>query len=156
MAKKKANNKKGKQPMEPAGSGELVHKEPAKSGEAVHKEPAKSGEAVHDDQPGEHEATVTSTESAKKRLGAARGVSALHKVLVKKAQGKKIKIRYNELGEPIGDTRATLQSYIGMVARNMIPIDIPSWPEVDTELKEKLWLDVQVKFKHLFNSILVL
>ena len=144
MAKKKANNKKRKQPMEPVGSGDLVHKEPAKSGEAVH------------DEPGEHEATVTSTESTKKRLGTARGVSALHKVLVKKAQGKKIKIRYNELGEPIGDARATLQSYIGMVARNMIPIDIPSRPEVDLELKEKLWLDVQVKFKHLFNSILVL
>ena len=91
------------------------------------------------------QATITSSESAKNRLGAARGVAAMHKVVAKKAKGKKYKIRYNKLGVPTGETRPTLQSYIGMLARNMIPIDILSWPHVDPELKAKLWLDVQVK-----------
>lgn len=89
--------------------------------------------------------TVTSSESTKKRLGAARGVSALHKVLVKKARGKKFKIRYNEFGVPIGNTRKTLQSYIGMLARTMIPIDISNWTKVDADVKAKLWDDVKVK-----------
>ncbi|KAL6582612.1 hypothetical protein OROMI_004690 [Orobanche minor] len=48
------------------------------------------------------EATVTASESAKKRYGGARGVSAMYKVVVKKAQGKKSKVRCNELGVPIG------------------------------------------------------
>ena len=50
----------------------------------------------------------------------------MHKVVAKKAKGKKYKIRYNKLGVPIGETRPTLQSYIGMLARNMIPFDILS------------------------------
>lgn len=48
-------------------------------------------------------------------------------------------------GEPERDTRHTLQSYIGMLARTMIPIDIASWPKVEREVKENLWIDVQVK-----------
>lgn len=47
-------------------------------------------------------------------------------------------------GEPVGDTRQKLQSYIGMLARTMIPIDIESWPKVDRELKNNLWTDVEV------------
>lgn len=89
--------------------------------------------------------TVTSSESAKKRHGAARGVSTMYKVVAKKVQGKKSKVICNEHGVPIGQTRHTLQSYVGMLARSMIPIDIPNWPSVDPELKEKLWLDIQVK-----------
>lgn len=90
------------------------------------------------------QATTTTSESTKKRLGAARGVSALHKVVVKKAQGRKFKIRVNQFGVPTGSNRCTLQSYIGMLARSMIPIDISSWPHVDPALKQKLWLDIQV------------
>ncbi|XP_074346995.1 uncharacterized protein LOC141685814 [Apium graveolens] len=93
------------------------------------------------------EETMTTSESAKKRLGGARGVSALHKVVVKKARGKKFKVRYNDFGVPIGNTRPTLQSYIGMLARTMIPIDTENWPKVDCDLKAKLWDDVQDTFK---------
>lgn len=91
------------------------------------------------------QATVTSTQSTKRSSGAPRSVCAMHKVVMKKAQGKKFKVRYNEIGVPVGDTRHTLQSYIGMIARTMVPIDIPSWPHVDPELKQKLWIDVQVQ-----------
>lgn len=34
-----------------------------------------------------------------------------------------------------------------MAARTMIPIDIESWPNVDPELKAKLWLDIKNTFK---------
>ena len=88
--------------------------------------------------------TITSTESKTRKSGGARSVCAMHKVVVRKAQGKKFKVTCNELGVPEGDTRKTLQSYIGMLARTMVPIDIASWLEVDPVLKEKIWLDVQV------------
>ncbi|KAK1381491.1 hypothetical protein POM88_028235 [Heracleum sosnowskyi] len=34
----------------------------------------------------------------------------------------------------------------GMVARNIVPIDIPSWPNVEPDLKGKIWEDVQDTF----------
>lgn len=68
----------------------------------------------------------------------------MQKVILKKAQGKKFKVRCNGIGIPVGDTRHTLQSYIGMLARTMVPIDIPSWPKVATELKQKIWNDIEV------------
>ena len=94
------------------------------------------------------EGTITSTETGKLRtFGGKRSICAMHKVVVKKAQGKKIKVRYNERGDPVGETRHTLQSYIGMLGRTMVPTEyILSWPKVDAEMKERLWNDVQVNY----------
>lgn len=72
----------------------------------------------------------------------------MYRVVVKKAKGKEAKVRCNARGVPIGDTRPVLQSYTGMLARTMIPIDYPNWPSVPLELKEKLWLDVKVFSLH--------
>lgn len=89
--------------------------------------------------------TITSTHSTKNSsCGSKRSVCAMQKVILKKAQGKKFKVRCNGIGIPDGDTRHTLQSYIGMLARTMVPIDIPSWPKVATELKQKIWNDIEV------------
>lgn len=91
-------------------------------------------------------ATVTSAQSSKNcSSGSKRSVCAMHKVLMKKAQGKKFKVRYNDIGIPVGETRHTLQSYIGMLARTMVPIDIPKWPEVPSEVKQKIWNDIEVQ-----------
>lgn len=92
------------------------------------------------------QATVTTTETVKRKSGGPRSVCAMYKVVVKKALNRKIKVTYNALGVPNGSTRHTLQSYVGMLARTMVPIDIPSWPNVESNLKQKLWLDVQVIF----------
>ncbi|KAL8121084.1 hypothetical protein AgCh_018015 [Apium graveolens] len=51
------------------------------------------------------QATVTTSETTKKRYGSARGVSAMYKVVVKKAQGKKAKVGCNARGVPMGNTR---------------------------------------------------
>lgn len=67
-------------------------------------------------------------------------------VVVHKAHGKKCKVTVNEWGVPNGETRAKLQSYIGMLARTTIPIDIDMWPKVDPELKSKLLLDIKDTF----------
>lgn len=107
---------------------------------------AETGKEINEnvDSKQDTEATVTTTETAKKRYGGARGVSSMYKVVVKKAQGKKLKVQCNAHGVPVGSTRHNLQSYTGMLARTMIPIDIPNWSRVPNELKEKLWLDVKV------------
>jgi hypothetical protein len=87
--------------------------------------------------------TVTSTESS--RVRGKRGASQMYKVLVKKAVNKKVRVRYNSRGNPCGETRPNLQSYIGMLARKMVPINIDSWTKVPGDLKEKLWQDIQVE-----------
>ena len=92
----------------------------------------------------ETDATVTTSETAKKKRGGARGVSAMYKVVVRKALGKKTKISCNAHGVPTRDTRHNLQSYTGMLARRMVPIDYPNWSKVPDELKEKIWIDVKV------------
>ena len=90
--------------------------------------------------------TEKSTQSTKTRTsGGTRSVCAMHKVVIKKARGENFKVRFNQVGLPVGDGRHKLQSYLGMLARTMVPIDIPSWPKVDPELKEKLWNDLQVR-----------
>ncbi|KAL8123712.1 hypothetical protein AgCh_011634 [Apium graveolens] len=88
---------------------------------------------------------VTSIESKKKINGGVRGVCVMHKVVMKRAQGKKFKIRCNKLGIPMVDERDKLQSYLGMLARIMVPINIPSWPEVDPNLKSKILDDIRKK-----------
>lgn len=91
-------------------------------------------------------------ESKKQKSGVVRGVCAMHKVVMKKAKGKKLKIRYDKKGRPIGDNRHALASYVGMSARNLVPIDVPSWPKVDPELKAKLWDDIEVQTNPVFLS----
>lgn len=119
---------------------------PKKADEALDKVSDKATEPQDENQDSveETQATVNTSESTKKRVGAARGVSAMYKVVVRKAQGKRAKIRCNAHGVPIGTTRSILQSYTGMLARTMIPIDYPNWTSVPVELKEKLWLDLKV------------
>lgn len=104
---------------------------------------------VHQETQPTTEEFVASTETSKRKLGGKRSVCAMHKVVVKKAQGKKFKVRYDARGNPIGKTRHTLSSYVGMLARTMVPISIRSWPNVEPELKEKLWNDVQVIFVYM-------
>ncbi|XP_062006048.1 uncharacterized protein LOC133723246 [Rosa rugosa] len=89
--------------------------------------------------------TVTTSESTKIR--GKRSVVEMYNVLIKKALGKKLKVTYTDTGNPNGRARHNLQSYIGMLARKMVPINIESWPAVDKDLKDKIWIDVQDTFK---------
>lgn len=119
---------------------------PNKSDEEVDKslEPETEPQDENVDSMEDTKATVTTSETTKKRYGSARGVSAMHKVVVRKAQGKKAKVSCNAHGVPVGNARHSLQSYTGMLARTMIPIDYPNWSKVPDELKEKIWIDVKV------------
>jgi hypothetical protein len=120
-----------------------------KTDEALDKVSDKATEPqdVHMDSVEATQATVTTSESTKKWNP--RGVSAMYKVVVRKAQGKKAMVTCNAHGVPTGSTRHILQSYTGMLARTMIPIDYESWSRVPAELKEKLWLDLKVNSKYI-------
>lgn len=112
--------------------------------EAVEPQVSQSAHASEAPQSDSGQPTNTTTETVSKKTEGKRSVSAMYKVIVKKVRGKKFKVTCNELGAPNGSNRPKLASYVGMLARTMIPIHIRSWPHVEPELKSKLWLDVQV------------
>lgn len=107
---------------------------------------SQTAQASEPQQANSEQPTVTTTDTVRAMSGGKRGVCAMYKVVVKKARGKKTKVTFNDWGIADGETRARLQSYIGMLARTLIPIDIASWPKVDPELKSKLWIDIQVLY----------
>jgi len=63
-------------------------------------------------------------------------------------------IEYNDQGQWIGKNATKMVSYIGTCVRNHIPISYASWKNVPSELKEKIFVSIQVTVMHLmFNSI---
>ena len=79
----------------------------------------------------------------------------MYKVVVKKVMGKKFKVTYNTNGNPNGPIRHPLQGYIGMLARTMVPINVKGWPDVDADLKDRIWEEIQVML-HICNSSLAI
>ena len=58
--------------------------------------------------------------------------------IAKKSSGVKIDIQYNDDGEEVGEGYVQLVSYLGVLARTMVPTYHTNWRVVFVELKEKL------------------
>ncbi|KAK1555315.1 hypothetical protein Q3G72_024776 [Acer saccharum] len=52
--------------------------------------------------------------------------------------GKRLKVRFNERGQPVGKTSNRLVSFIGCLVRRMVPITLSTWHKVDNECRERL------------------
>ena len=46
----------------------------------------------------------------------------------------------------VGDTSVHLTSYLGVLARTMMPIRYKDWRDVPIQLKEKLWDSIEVTY----------
>lgn len=57
---------------------------------------------------------------------------------------ERLAVDFNELSEPIGPNSKYLSSYIGTLAREMVPMNISHWKKFDDRLKDDLWMCVQV------------
>ena len=73
-----------------------------------------------------------------------RGSTMKPNITKNKSKGVKINVDYNDDGIEIGDGSIQLVSYLGVLARTMVPVDYLDWRLVPDELKEKLWDIVQV------------
>ncbi|XP_028096032.1 uncharacterized protein LOC114295933 [Camellia sinensis] len=78
---------------------------------------------------------------SKKRKG--RGSTTLPGIIKAESSGVQKIIHYNEFGQPIGEVQ--YPSYLGVLARTMVPIVYKDWHKVPKELKEKLWSCVESK-----------
>lgn len=73
-----------------------------------------------------------------------RGPTEMLTIQKYKKMGKKLVVLYNRKGEPMGKAAKKLASYTGVMARTTVPIRYESWPEVDKELKDIIWREVEV------------
>ncbi|RVW62798.1 hypothetical protein CK203_058902 [Vitis vinifera] len=68
-----------------------------------------------------------------------RGPTIKPEIAKKRSEGVKIDIQYNDDGEGVGEGYVQLVSYLGVLARTMVPVYHTDWRVVPMELKEKLW-----------------
>ena len=58
--------------------------------------------------------------------------------------GKRLKVRFNERGQPVGKTSNRLVSFVGCLVRRMVPITLSTWHKVDNECRERLRVCVKM------------
>ncbi|KAK2640401.1 hypothetical protein Ddye_028196 [Dipteronia dyeriana] len=61
--------------------------------------------------------------------------------------GKRLNVRFNERGQPVGKTSNRLVSFIGCLVRQMVPIMLSTWHKVDDECRERLRVCMKQQFK---------
>ncbi|KAL5569746.1 hypothetical protein UlMin_026321 [Ulmus minor] len=101
---------------------------------------------------------VQEKKNSEKKKKQPRGPTYMPKVIRKKIQGERMPVSINRRGQFVGHNGTELQSYLGVLARQNVPISFPSWPKVSRELKDKIWeqaqavYDVDVKARKLALS----
>ena len=55
------------------------------------------------------------------------------------SERKRKKVKWNNLGQPIGKLSVTLSSTLGVLIRQYLPITVNNWKQVDNQLKDRLW-----------------
>ncbi|PRQ58873.1 putative Ulp1 protease family catalytic domain, putative transposase, Ptta/En/Spm, plant [Rosa chinensis] len=75
-----------------------------------------------------------------------RGMVTMSRITNRLIRGKKLTVKFNDKGEPVGKVAKEMQSYIGVLARTKIPISISDWRDVDQDEKEKIWESITDAF----------
>nr|GMD45983.1 putative transposase, Ptta/En/Spm, plant [Ipomoea batatas] len=70
----------------------------------------------------------------------------MHKLAMQRAQGVKKVVEFNDLGQPIGQIAAEMQSYIGVLAREKVKVNYKTWKHVPEDIKEKIWEAINLTF----------
>ena len=72
-----------------------------------------------------------------------------HMIIKNRSKGVKLSIKYNLDGIFIGELVVHLTSYLGVLARTMVPIRYKTWHVVPKQLKDKLWNSIEVTISYL-------
>ncbi|XP_073060010.1 uncharacterized protein [Primulina eburnea] len=78
--------------------------------------------------------------------GTSRGRTHLDKLSRQRVQGIRKEVRFNLLGQPVGEVAAEMQSYIGVLAREKVKITYNTWKQVPSKVKELIWESVNWTF----------
>ena len=72
-----------------------------------------------------------------------------HMIIKNRSKGVKLSVKYNLDGIFIGESAVHLTSYLGVLARTMVPIRYKTWHVVPKQLKDKLWDSIEVTISYL-------
>ncbi|XP_050370270.1 uncharacterized protein LOC126788239 isoform X2 [Argentina anserina] len=86
--------------------------------------------------------TITASIGTKRK----RGKPSMERIANRALKGKKLVVEFNPKGVPFGKVAGEMQSYIGVIARTTVPINIESWPKVDKDLKNDVWKSIEMAF----------
>ena len=106
--------------------------------EYVHKEQCQQDISIQRENP----STQASTEKVKKK---GRGETKCAEI---NNLEENIEIHINERNQPIGLNSMKLSSLLGVLAREMVPINYSDWRKVSDQLKEDLWSIINVSIRH--------
>ena len=70
-------------------------------------------------------------------------------IIKNRSKGVKLPVKYNLDGIFIGESAVHLTSYLGVLARTMVPIRYKTWHVVPKQLKDKLWNSIEVTISYL-------
>ena len=83
-----------------------------------------------------------------------RGMTRKSMIIKNRSKRIKLLIKYNQDGIYVGDSFVHLTSYLGVLARTMVPIRYRDWQDVPIPLKDKLWDSIEVT--NLYSKRLVI
>eukprot|EP00261_Vitis_vinifera_P021375 XP_010652578.2 PREDICTED: uncharacterized protein LOC104879870 [Vitis vinifera] len=69
-----------------------------------------------------------------------------HMIIKNRSKRVKLPVKYNLDGIFIGESAVHLTSYLGVLARTMVPIRYKTWHVVPKQLKDKLWDSIETVF----------
>ena len=75
-----------------------------------------------------------------------KGTARKSMIIRNRNRGIKLVIKYNANGIYVGESFVHLTSYLGVLARTMVPIRYNTWRDVLEQLKDKLWDSIEVTF----------
>ncbi|KAK7293238.1 hypothetical protein RJT34_16101 [Clitoria ternatea] len=81
------------------------------------------------------------------QLKKVRGMTRMPEVTIAREQGRKFKVNWNSRGEAIEPGKKRFKAYIGVVARQTVPISHDNWKFVPGHLKDEIWDEIQKCFE---------
>ncbi|KAL6345336.1 hypothetical protein AAG906_015819 [Vitis piasezkii] len=75
-----------------------------------------------------------------------RGITRKSMIIKNRSKGVKLVLKYNPDGIYVGQASVHLTSFLGVLARTMVPIRYNSWRDVPIQVKNKLWDTIEASF----------
>ncbi|XP_073133553.1 uncharacterized protein [Henckelia pumila] len=92
----------------------------------------------------EGQTVIESTETESTRT--CRGRTHLDKLVRQRVHGIRKDVKFNKIGQPIGEFAGEMQSYIGVLVREKIKISYKTWKQVPNDVKELIWESVNLTY----------
>lgn len=73
-----------------------------------------------------------------------RGPTHMDSISRLRNKGIILKVEFNNRGQPIGENAVKMQSSLGQIVREKVPITYNTWKHVPIDIKERVWEAVNV------------